>query len=175
MIRDVRANPADQALFDDLLLYLTEEDEAALRAGLSVVFDLILGTSDAAVYPEVAPLFASIIDPDRVFDEPTIASTANLPLVTHLALVLREAVELDEEGVVIDLLARGLVPDASGETPMGVLGRVIRQINRAQPGSTESMTPADLEHLYGVLADFIRDDLEGAERVFILIDERKGE
>lgn len=171
LIDEVRADPADQALFDELLLYLTEEDASTERAAISIAYAAILGTSDARSYPAIASFFAEVLDPDRRF---AVEATADLPLPTHLAQLLQRAVELDEEGVAIDLLVRGIVPSAGVEAPFTVIGRVLRQINRVDAGSLEPVTTADLAALYAEIAAYIRDDRRGLERAFTLVQERNG-
>jgi len=172
LMTDVRQNADDQALFDDFLLYLTEEDELAIRAGLSVMYDALVGTNDGFSYPAVAPFFGRIIDPERVFD---VDATEDVPLVTHLAQVLNETMIVDVDGIGIDLIRRSVISATPGQDPPAtVVGRVIRQINRLEPGSSELVSADDMASLYSKIAAYIRDDHRGLERAFEAVQTRGG-
>ena len=172
LVNDVRSDPADQELFDELMLYLTEEDEATIRMGATVLFDLLLGTTDRFAYPSVAPFFANLFDPDRQF---AVDATADLAMVTHIAQVLREIVVIDEDEVAMDVIRRGFITPRNGDdAPLAVIGRVIRQINRVDAGSTEEVSSEDLRALCQAVADYIRDEHRGFERAFSLIQDRRG-
>ena len=172
LMTDVRLNADDQALFDDFILYLTEEDELAIRAGLSVLYDALVGTNDGFSYPAVAPFFGRIVDPERVFD---VDATEDVPLVTHLAQVLNETMIVDVDGIGIDLIRRGVISENPGQDPPAtVIGRIIRQINRLEPGSSDSVSAEDMASLYGKIAAFIRDDHRGLERAFEAVQTRGG-
>jgi hypothetical protein len=173
MLGDVRSNPEQQELLDDFLLYLTSDEETTARAGLSLLYALLLGTSDQIGYPGVASFYANLIDPDRRFD---VETYDGLPLLTHGATVLRRVFELDDDEIGVALLRRALVPATGAEeAPFTILGRVIRQIHRTRPGEAGLVTAADLGHLYRRLTEYIRDDFRGMERAFSMIRDRYGE
>jgi hypothetical protein len=163
LIQAVRSNPADQALFDDFLVYMTEASELTTRSGLALLYQLLLDTTDGFGYVQVAPFYAHLLDPDRHFP---VSATAELPLLTHVATVLREMLAADPDDIGIALIRRGLIrPEGAVESPMAVLARVIREVHRLQPGAGGPMSTADMAHLYRTLGAFIRDDFRGLERV----------
>lgn len=171
MLRTVRESPEDQALFDDFLVYMSEATGENTRTAQGLLYSLLLATNDRVGFIRQGPFFENLVDPDRRFD---VATTADLPLLTHGAMVLQQVMEIDQDEVGIRLIRRALATNESGESPIGVLGRLIREINRRVPGSNQPRTAADLEHHYENLSDFIRDDLHGLERVFELIQQRAG-
>jgi hypothetical protein len=172
MVDSVRSNPDDQALFDSFLTYLTSSDASTPRTGLTVLYDLLMDTTDGVGYTDVASFYANLLDPDRRFD---VGTTAGLPLLTHAASVLRDVLDVDPDDVGIDLLRRGLIPPEGHEAPLAVLARVIREVHRLAPGDPGLMTAGDLQHLYTALYEYIRDDFKGAERAFDIIQNRSGQ
>ncbi|MBN1944738.1 MAG: hypothetical protein JW797_03635 [Bradymonadales bacterium] len=171
LLREVRSDPEEMALVEDLLLFLMEADEAAPSAGLKLLYSLLFVTTDQLGYPEVARLLAHVLDPQRSF---AVSSTPDLPLVSHLATLVGRMLELDDQDAGLDLIRRTLAEYAPKDSPLSVLIRVVRDIHRMAPGSADPCSAADLGEIMGALVRFIRDDVRGLERLIGLIQGRGG-
>jgi hypothetical protein len=167
----VRTDPETRALHDELLLWLIDGDGASASTALALMHDLLMGATDQAGFAPVAAFWAGVTDPERRFD---VATTGDLPFLTHVAWALDRTLEIDPDDVGIDLLRRGILSEGGETAPLDVLGAVIRRIHRAETGSEAPMAADDMSHLYGTLVDYIRDDFRGLERCFELIQDRYG-
>lgn len=176
LFREVRTDEADQALFDDFMIYLTAPNEDNTLTALALAYELMMAADDQVGYPLVAPFLSNLVDPERRGAEEYPGLTyADLPLLTHGAMSLSSIFDVDPDSIGIELLRRGLAAPEGGESPVSILGRVIRQIHRLEPGAAATMSVADKAKLYTSLYDFIRDDFSGFERLVDIIQTRHGE
>ncbi|MCA9564710.1 MAG: hypothetical protein KC561_14540, partial [Myxococcales bacterium] len=173
LVSTVNENPADQALFDDFLLYMTENEDESIRIATSVIYSLLVAGNSSLEFPPIASFWADLLDPSTTYA--SARAHGNLPFLTHLAMVLDEVIALDTDEVAIRMFRRGLTVRGESDTPMSILGRIIRQVHRVEPGATVVVRAQDLSNLYGTIASYIRDERRGLERVIHLIQERYGE
>lgn len=162
-------NDADKARIDNFVDYLFNSHEGRTHV-LVALHQLMVASINLDVWLPVAQFLADAIDPDRDWGEEAFVRTPTLSLG---ALILQKTLEYDPENTGIFLIHRGLERPSGGQAPFSVLIDMIAAYFSPDPLADQLNTSQDYQVFFEAVADYIRDDRHGIERLYKLVDQRQ--
>ena len=163
----VDARPEAYQLLKDFSLHALQKGVGGAEQVTLLFYKVLAGFVDEVGLVAVSHFLAHAIDPYRIWE---IEGRPDLPYVIHGLVLLDETTKVDPEGVILEVLAAGFEPSLNGDSPLEIAWEVHRQVNRLEPGSTEPLTAADFDFIFGELVDFLYDEERGAERLYDLME-----
>ena len=165
-------NPENRAVFDDVTRYLTSTPQGQRHTSLAA-YQMLVRSMDTTTWVPMAKFAGRLIDPDRDWggkDDPK----ATLPILSHGALVMQQALKNDQADMGARLIRRALTKQAVDRpTPAGELGDLLADYWRQDPAqAAEPYQRGDYEAFLQKLGDWMKDDRHGLERVYDLVDLR---
>ncbi|MFU8802582.1 MAG: hypothetical protein ACNA8W_02125 [Bradymonadaceae bacterium] len=151
-----------------LFTHLASSAEGANQSAAGLYLTLVRAM-DTERWVPVGRFLTEMLDPDRNWaTEPY----GDLPLGSHLAVILKRAAELDPEGLGFALMARA-VERVDGDAPMSVLGDLLVHYFRFQPGNNAPLDQNDYGRFFESMAEWLGDELHGMEQIYRIVETRR--
>ena len=170
-------DPESREALTALLHYMSSESSPndAFDANLITAIDMLQLMEDDATFVPLLPSLAEAVAPNV---NEAVASGVPLELRGSLldanVAFVRDVAAVDTGNATPSLLSNLMSLPASGvgETPLEVIGDVIAEVNRVEPGTNASLSAADYQNIFRETIGFMRDEHRGMERLFLLIENR---
>lgn len=169
---DLLEDDENRAALDEFIAYLVGTPRGREHTTL-IAYQLVLRSVNTAVWVPLAQSLSQMIDPDR--DWATGDARAKMPLLSHGALALEGIMKQDEQEVGLALINRGLERQGEQEAPIFTIGDILADYFRAEPGSDAPATAEDYRSFFSQMAAWMKDDAEGLEQLYDLVDLRATE
>ena len=165
----ILAQEDNRRVLDDFIAYMLSAPRGREHATV-MAYQTVLRSTQAQVWVPLARFLARQLDPDRVWQ--TGDDTSRLPLLSHGALALKRAVELDPSETGLALIHRG-VSRREGDAPLGQVAQVVGEYWREDPTSGQAWTAQDYRLVFTRLADWLSDSKHGMEQIYDLVKLRR--
>ncbi len=163
----IDARDGGASLLHNIMAYTLQVDRPTPEFMAIFAYTILVVALDESVLVPFAHFLARVVDPLRAWD---VEGFPEWSLVVHGVVLLDATAEADPDLRIIELVRNGLTPDATGTSPIGVVGEVIRQVNRVVPGGAGPTTAADYDAVFDASVVFMRDDVRGMERLYGFIE-----
>ena len=163
-------DPENRAVIDEFIAYMVGTPRGREHTTL-MAYQLVVRSANTEVWVPIARSLSRMVDPDREWS--TGGKYAQMPMLSHGALMLHRLMLQDENEVGIKLINRGLLKTSTTEdAPLLVVGDVIASYFRADPTSTARFTIEDMRLMLTRMAAWMSDDSKGLEQLYDLVDLR---
>ena len=160
--------PEDRALTEDLVTYLVSgpegRDQASMAAYVTMVYSL-----HSNVWIPLATFLGDKIDPAKEWG---VEPMGGLPLASHGLLMLKRTVEIDRDGVGLNMFERSFSSQTDRSIPINVIFDVIAEYFRANPAAGGPYSEEDYRRVFNGFADWLDDDVHGMEQLYDIIETR---
>ena len=161
-------DPADKEIVDGFMAYLLGSPAGQAQTLVAVHQMLVRSIADDRWLP-IARYLSSVIDPDREWETTPYGPVS---MVTLGALLLKKTLDADPDNTGIFLIHRGLKRPLYGDAPFTTVVDVIARYLSPNPLNETFETANDYQHFLIEMADYMADDVHGAERLYELVDRR---
>ncbi len=166
--RDIFATPEDRALTEDLITYLVSGPEGRRQASLAAYVTMVYSLQTDIWIP-LAKYLADQLDPAKQWG---IEPMGRLPLASHGVLMLKRTVEIDEDGVGLEMFERSFSTQPDQTIPIFEIFDVIAAYFREDPAAGGAYSEQDYRRVFNGFADWLDDDVHGMEQLYDILETR---
>jgi hypothetical protein len=117
----------------------------------------------------VANFLADKIDPAKQWG---VEPMERLPLASHGVLMLKRTVEIDQDGVGLDMFERSFETQSDQTIPIFTVFDVIADYFRSDPTAGGPYSEQDYRRVFNGFAEWLDDDVHGMEQLYDIIETR---
>lgn len=163
LISELHKDPAAEASLNRLLYYLVDEveDEEVFASTLTALADIVQSLlADSDIVPLLHVLSDILVKEEGFIDK--------------AVSFLKPAVERDDKGALVRILKNSVIEQSPGESPLGTLYEIAKEMHRENPGETGPYMVEDYRRAFYEMADFVGNQKTGLVNFFTLIKNRCG-
>lgn len=171
LLNAVADHDGRRALVNELITHFVGSSEGR-RMLASALYQMTVRAAAPGSWVPVAHLLGRALDPDRTWEVDGDSRT-NLPLASHVLEVLHGLLKVDPPKTGIKMMRRALTTNPRGEVPLSVLGGLISDYYRVEPGSEAPYDAQDYKRVYLSVAGWLDDDAHGLEQLYDIVEMRR--